>query len=143
MSVRVDFYVLAQANESLGWQFACKLAEKAYQHKQRLFVYCQDQAAAHRFDELLWTFHDISFIPHLLQDEKTAYPPPIHIGYRAPTQKYPLLLNLTDHRPDFYTQSKRILEIVYGEAAQRDLARERFKTYRLDHCELMTHQIDA
>jgi DNA polymerase-3 subunit chi len=142
MSVRVDFYVLAQANETAGLQFACKLAEKAYRHKQRMYVYCADQATAHRFDELLWTFDDISFVPHLLQGETAKYPPAINIGYSEPQASYPLILNLSHEIPAFYSNSKRVMEIVFGDETQRAATRERFKQYRADSCDMHTHQMD-
>lgn len=142
MSVRVDFYVLAQADEHAGWQFACKLAEKAYRNKQKMFIYCDDKLAAHRFDELLWTFHDISFVPHLLQSETAKYPPPIHIGYQDPQKSYPILLNLSQTIPVFYKQHLRIMEIVFGNEATRQQTRERFKHYRAEQCDLHTHQMD-
>lgn len=142
MSVRVDFYILAQANETAGLQFACKLAEKAYRHKQRMYIYCNDQTAAHHLDELLWTFDDISFVPHLLQGETAKYPPLINIGYSEPTQAYPIILNLSNDVPAFYSRCKRVMEIVFGDETMRTKTRERFKHYRADSCDMHTHQMD-
>lgn len=143
MSVRVDFYILAEADTQAGWRFACRLVEKAYRHKQRLYVHCADQAAAHQFDELLWTFDDISFVPHQLAGETSKYPAPIVIGYGS---KEPpasaILLNLTDEIPAFYSNHKRIMEIVYGNEATRTTSRERFKQYRAQSCDMHSHQMD-
>lgn len=142
MSVRVDFYILAQADEQSGWQFACKLAEKAYNQKQRMFIFCENQTAAHRFDELLWTFNDISFVPHLLQGETAKYTPPIYIGYQESPTPYPILLNLAPQIPHFYQQYNRVIEIVCGDEPMRQQTRERYKHYRAELCEMYTHQMD-
>lgn len=142
MSVRVDFYILAQADATAGWQFACRLVEKAYRHNQRLYVHCANQADAHRFDELLWTFDDISFVPHLLQGETAKYVPPILIGYEEPSNAYPILLNLSSELPVFYSRSQRVMEIVFGDETTRNITRDRFRTYRAESCDMHTHQMD-
>ncbi|NNM58327.1 MAG: DNA polymerase III subunit chi [Legionellales bacterium] len=143
MSVRVDFYVLAQANAQAGWIFACRLAEKAHKQKQKLYVYCTNHADTERFDDLLWTFDDAAFVPHLLESNtSTDSFAPIRIGENAPENPYPIILNLSNTVPSFYTQSERVIEIVFGDEAQRAATRERFRTYRNAGCDLHTHQMD-
>lgn len=139
---RVDFYILKTEVVEKAWHFACRLTEKAYRQKQRLFIYCQDQHEAHRFDQTLWTFEDISFVPHVLQGEVYSGQPPIHIGYEAPDRAFPCILNLSTLALSFNPSPRRVLELVYGNERDREQAREKFKAYRALACEIFTHQID-
>ena len=61
---RVDFYVTADAGEQARLRLACRIAEKAYFAKQKVVVLCDDAEGLRRFDELLWTFGEGTFVPH-------------------------------------------------------------------------------
>ena len=61
---RVDFYVSEDAGADARLRLACRVAEKAYLAKQKVVVLSDDAEALRRFDELLWTFGDGSFVPH-------------------------------------------------------------------------------
>ena len=63
MPPRVDFYVVEEAGDAARLRLACRVAEKAYLAKQKVVCYA-DAALLSRFDELLWTFGDGSFVPH-------------------------------------------------------------------------------
>lgn len=104
--VTVDFYHLhTSANRNL---FLCRLIEKIFSRQHQLYVRCQDLAEAHRLDDQLWTFNDISFIPHGLDDGHS----PIEIGCgNIPSHHHDVLLNLSDTIPENYQQVKRILEL--------------------------------
>ena len=64
MPPRVDFYVSGDAGEGTRLRLACRVTEKAYLAKQNVVCYSDDPALLPRFDELLWTFGDGSFVPH-------------------------------------------------------------------------------
>jgi len=97
MNTRVDFYIIDANNDAGKLQFVCKLLEKAYKQKHRVFVHCADQTNTHQLDELLWTFHDISFIPHNIIGEGPEPAPPIQLGHGTiPSQHKDMLVNLTD-----------------------------------------------
>src|SRR5436305_14577861 len=73
---RVDFYILDDASSSARLKLACKLAEKAYVAAQTVLVWHTDPAELKVFDEMLWTFHDGSFVPHeILADGAVAAAP--------------------------------------------------------------------
>jgi len=111
--LRSDFYFIPQAGPQARLYFACRLLEKAYQQTQQVYVHLENAEKARFFDQLLWTFRENSFIPHHLLEEQSAANSPIQIGYSPqPQTQAEILLNLQDEIPDFYTQFKRILEIV-------------------------------
>ncbi|MDH5455573.1 MAG: DNA polymerase III subunit chi, partial [Gammaproteobacteria bacterium] len=79
---RVDFYVLAAADERARHMLACKLAEKAWRLENTVYIHAKDRADAERLDELLWTFRDGSFVPHGLAGRNDGTEvSPIMIGY--------------------------------------------------------------
>lgn len=142
MNTRVDFYII-NANNDLGkLQFVCKLLEKAYKQKHRVFVNCLDQSNTHQLDELLWTFNDISFIPHNIIGEGPEPAPPIQLGHGViPNQHKDMLVNLTDKLIEKPIQFRRVAEIVLNDEQAKENARERYKQYRELGCILHSHDL--
>jgi len=138
---KVDFYLL----ESLGfdgvYNTVCKLSEKAYEQQKTVLIYVRSKSEAEHLDKLLWTYSETSFLPHALIPQKT----PISIGFldgELPfPQKYDILLNLTLKTPEFFNQFDRVIEVVSGEPTERQAARERYRFYRDNQCELNSHQL--
>jgi DNA polymerase-3 subunit chi len=138
---RVDFYLLT-TNTSLP--FACRLIDKAYQQSESAYVYTSSIQESQQLDELLWTFSDISFIPHSMITTENSSVIPFLIGNTTPPAICQnLLINLTNELPDFFKQFKRVIEIVPATEEKKSLARKRFAEYRQQNCELNTHQINA
>lgn len=146
--MRVDFYVLgdsAQPDNPHGnehYHFACRLIEKAYLRKHRVYVHCHNEQQAHTVDELLWCFKEDSFIPHNLCGEGPQPPPPVQLGFGdKPAQFNDLLINLSDGVPEFFAQFKRVIEIVSANDTSRNLSREHFKFYRQQGLIPHTHKL--
>jgi DNA polymerase-3 subunit chi len=141
---RVDFYVLDRVDERSRQLLACKLAEKAYRLKNTVYIHAKSAADASHLDELLWTFRDGSFLPHLPVDDAAAADPegetPVLVGHGGePGPQHELLINLADDVPLFFSRFDRVAEIVTGDAA--DAARDRFRFYRDRGYELNTHKL--
>ncbi|MCA0404238.1 MAG: DNA polymerase III subunit chi [Proteobacteria bacterium] len=139
---KVNFYLLEEQGEEAFYLFACRLLEKAYIRKHRVYVHCADKNAALRLDELLWTFKDNSFIPHNLEGETLTPPPAIQIGYATEPKFYnDILLNLSNEIPSFYSRFKRVFEIVKNDEEAKNSSRNRYRQYRQANCELTMHQL--
>ena len=146
--MKVDFYVLENSNQQQALRFACGLLEKAYANQQQAYVHMNSETEADRMDALLWTYRDDSFIPHTVLDKRNQNIdlPPIQIGYNETlSQSIPtvLFINLSNSLPAFYTQFPQLIEIVFADPAVQQFARERFRQYREDGCELTTHKINV
>ncbi|MBA2648393.1 MAG: DNA polymerase III subunit chi [Legionella sp.] len=142
MPIRVDFYLLESSAIDARWLVACRLLEKAYKLGHRVYVHCDHQQDAELLDELLWTFKDDSFIPHNLLGEGPYSPPPIQLGHsQAPKGFNDILLNLAHDIPVFYTQFKRIMELVSNVESEKEQSRVRFKAYRAKGCQIHTHPL--
>ena len=140
---RIDFYILAQADERARHLLACKLAEKAWRLDNSVWIHTRDQRDAERLDELLWTFRDGSFVPHGLAGRSDGTEDsPIIIGngdHAAQTRD--LLINLTDDVPPIDQGFPRVAELVTSDENCRQLSRKRYATYRDQGHELNTHKL--
>lgn len=141
MAMIIDFYILNAATYQQSLFFACQLLEKIYHEQQSAYVYLNSHEEAERFDNLLWTYRDNSFLPHYIHQTNDPSPPPIQIGYAGISVLLQgILINLAENIPPFYPQFDRIIEIVFSEPQMQQLARERYKQYRDQGYEINVHQ---
>ncbi len=142
MPPRVDFYVSEQAGESARLRLACRVAEKAYLSRQRVVVWSDDAALLPRFDELLWTFGDGSFVPHdLLTSEGPCEAPVVLTTGPMPPTHTDVLMNLGASLPPAYTGFTRIAEFLDARPEVRASGRERFRAYKANAIEPTTHHV--
>ncbi len=140
---RVDFYILAQADERARHMLACKLAEKAWRLDHSVYIHAKNRAEAEHLDQLLWTFRDGSFVPHgLLGRNDGTETSPIMIGCDAEgVAGRDLLINLGDEIPPFIEGFPRVAELVTSDENCRSLSRRRYAAYRDQGHELNTHNL--
>jgi DNA polymerase-3 subunit chi len=143
---RVDFYVMQSGTEQQRSVFACRLAEKAFGLGLGIYIHTSSSSTTARLDDLMWTFRDGSFLPHLPVDQSDDVDPErrtqILLGHRdAPEQCDGLLINLAQDVPLFFSRFDRVAEIVGGPDASRGGARERFRFYRDRGYPLSTHKL--
>jgi DNA polymerase-3 subunit chi len=142
----VDFYVLPEHGHRE--HFACALIQKAWKQGNTIFINMRSETAMAAFDNLLWTFKDISFLPHCLVAEDNAETTPIIIGHeiqndsQIPEHTH-MILNLADQIPPELTRVERILEIVAGNEVERQQARKRYADYRNHGHVLNKHTIES
>jgi DNA polymerase III subunit chi len=142
---RVDFYVLAGEDARARLRFACRITEQAAWAGERVFVWLEDAAELERFDTLLWTFADRSFVPHeIFSDVQQWNDTPVLLGGGAlPPQPYDLLLNLGIAVPADAGHAARIVEIIDADEARRAAGRLRFRAYRAAGLNPETHNVSA
>ena len=139
---RADFYLLADGTSRA--RFACTLANKVWKQGHRLHILAPSREDASVLDDLLWTFQDISFLPHALVDDADAGAPPVTVGWPgAAGGDGDVLINLSEEIPDSAADFGRVAEIVGGEEDLRHRARTRYKHYRDRGFELHTHDMSA
>ena len=111
--------------------FACKLAKKAFEDGRKLVVYAPDAACASEFDRLLWTFSQLSFVPHVRAEHVLASATPIIIATNDQAlPHHDALLNLGNEPPPFFSRFEHLREIVSMNEEDRNCARERAKFYK-------------
>ena len=138
---KIDFYVI---NDKSHLDWICRLTEKAYKNKHRIYIHTNNQNDAHQLDELLWTYREDSFLPHNLVGEGPETAPPIQIGFKnKPENHRDILLNLNQIIPEFYTHFARVLEIVPCDAESQTISREHYRFYRAAGYDISTHKLQS
>jgi len=139
---RVDFYVSAEAGESARLRLACRVAEKAYLARQTVVAWFDDADALRRFDELLWTFGDGTFVPHDTVTAGAACAAPVALTTGPlPARDSEVLLNLGSVVPDCVDNFARVAEFLDARPEVRAAGRDRFKAYRARSIEPQTHNV--
>lgn len=139
---RVDFYVLARTQPAALLSTACRLADKAFRAKHRVFINAASREQAIELDRLLWTFRDDSFVPHARAGPDADPEDPVKIGSgEAPDAPFDVLINLDEVVPLWAGESARIAEIVGADAHSRAAGRARYRQYRDEGCELHSHSL--
>lgn len=142
---QVDFYVLTE-NSSRDY-FVCLLAQKIWKQGNHIWINTASEAIAETLNELLWTFNDISFIPHALISETSDaaigdVPVIIGCGEEHITEHTPVVINLADDILQLNAIA-RIVEIVAGDETQRQKYRRRYAAYRERGYQLNKHTIES
>ena len=138
---RVDFYLLS--NESGMYKFACIMASKAWSAGNHVYMYTETEDTAKKLDDLLWTFRDISFVPHEIYNETENNEVPITIGFgnHFPNHSQ-VMINLDYKIPEFAEKFSRIIEIVENNEKNKKVARQRYRQYKENDYEIHDHKID-
>ena len=146
---RIDFYILPDSQQQARLLFICRLVEKAYKQKHRVYIHCENETSSQAIDELLWSYRPESFIPHQRLDDNTA-PAPIAIGHGAssgdsaispPGDHHDVLINLSSDIPDFFSRFQRCVEVVVQLPTVLETTRRHFSFYRERGYPLHSHDL--
>ena len=127
---RVDFHT--GVNHRL--HYACRVIRKVRSAGKRAVVFAQAERLA-LFDQALWTFSALDFVPHVYAGSAFAETTPVILA--TDTNSAPasdVLLTLDDDVPpdfeNFFVRYERVIEVVSCDDDDRQRARTRFKSYR-------------
>ncbi len=145
MNNAISFYILKHGDETARFQFACRLAQTVFNKQQTLYIHLDTPGEAQYLDEKLWTFHDISFLPHAIVQTNVPTTTPIALGTTdgATPTDFNCLLNLSVNIPTFYSTFGRVLEIVPASGKLRDIMRSHYRDYQQQGCQLTTHEVSV
>lgn len=123
---RIDFHT----NVGNSLMYACRLVRKAYQAGEQAVVLAEP-ARLRAFDEMLWTFSPLDFVPHCMADNTLAGVTPIVLATdleRAPHHR--VLLNLGAAVPQQFARFERLLEVIGDTPDELAAGRDRYRFYR-------------
>jgi DNA polymerase-3 subunit chi len=131
----VRFYTLGDAGGNARLRQACLLTEQAFLADERVLVWLADPAEMARFDDLLWSFGERSFVPHEpLGADPVASEAPVqlHAGElpEGLGEAFGTLVMLRDAPAAAMLRFAKVIEIVDAEPACRNAGRARFRWYR-------------
>lgn len=123
----IDFYF----NAPDRLEVACRLAGKAFAQKKKLLIFAPEAGTAERIDRLLWTWRQLSFIPHCLAHDPVAARTPVLIATESSSPpECEVLLNLAADCPPFFERYARLLEVVGTHDEERNRGRSRYRFYK-------------
>ncbi len=143
-ATKVDFYTLGEPDRRARLVTACRLAEKAYDQGLRVAVRTASAAETAEFDELLWTFSDRSFVPHVVwptEPDVVAATPVVVGSTSLPASHRDVLINLAPDAPADFSAYARICEVVGGDEDAKKAGRRRWRTYRDAGCAPEAHPL--
>jgi len=130
-TTRIDFYT----GVSHRLHYACRVIRKARAAENRVVVYTRDAERLAQFDNVLWTFSALDFVPHVYVDSALASSTPVLLALDSSTAPdSDVLLTLDDNVPPefekLFARYQRVIEVVSRDELDRKSARVRFKAYR-------------
>ena len=100
---------------------------------RRVQTACEDDRQAIRLAEALWSRPPESFVPHNLAGEGPRGGAPVEIAWPQKRNSSPrdILISLRLNFADFATAFTEVIDFVPYEDNLKQLARERYKAYRM------------
>lgn len=128
---QVEFYSVESEQNKLPFAHITEVVKRGYRKGQKVFIHTDSKKLAEKIDEILWTHDAKSFLPHQLVGEDENTKPPIEIGFGQQPNIHPdILINLSSEVPLFFSHFNWVFEYAYGDDANKEKARTRFKFYR-------------
>lgn len=115
--------------------YACRLVRKAWRQGRQVVV-TGSAGQLQQLDQLLWTFEQAEFLPHVRLRRGESPPPalrrtPIWLAEAcADAPARDVLVNLGPEWPDAFGDFERVIEIVGDAAEDVSQGRERWRRYR-------------
>lgn len=125
-----DIHFYHNAEDKLAT--ACRLTAKAFGAGRKVALRVPDPSQARQLDRLLWTFEQISFLPHVQLDSPLAGETPVVIG-DPPAGQWPhqdVLINLGQDLPQGVADFQMVVEVVGQGEDDRQPARNRWRHYK-------------
>ncbi|KND59440.1 DNA polymerase III chi subunit [Candidatus Burkholderia verschuerenii] len=133
---RIDFHT----NVGDPLAYACRLARKAYASGKALVVLAESRRLA-AFDEQLWTFAPLEFVPHCMAKSPLAADTPVVLASSLDdAPHHQVLVNLGAPVPAQFARFERLIEIVGNDEEELSAGRERFRFYRDRGYAIETHK---
>ncbi|CAN5331689.1 hypothetical protein BH09PSE6_BH09PSE6_31760 [soil metagenome] len=115
---------------------ACGLVRQSVARGRKVVVHHADAATLARFDQALWCFDPVEFVPHVQAGSALAARTPVVLTHEGHAHDNPghvphhdVLLNLDPSPPLFFSRFDFLLEVIGRDDADREAGRSRWKFY--------------
>lgn len=137
----ISFYVGRSDTLRGRLLLACRLIEKARQHKMHVHVHTDNFASSKQLDELLWTWNETSFIPHTTDLGGDLVESVTIADDFEPVENCDYLINLSNERPSFFSRYQKMAEIIDQSDEVLTAGRERYSFYKKRGYNLSYHKL--
>ncbi|WP_165831941.1 MULTISPECIES: DNA polymerase III subunit chi [Gammaproteobacteria] len=136
---QATFYTLDTIGDEAKERFVAQLIHSKVSQRQRVLVLAESQEQAEQYDEILWQLPSDHFVPHNLIGEGPSQGTPAIIAWGEIPQNIShrhVVINLSGKplQPPFRIQ--QIIELVPVHKEQREKARDNYRHYRQQQCNL-------
>ena len=112
----------------------CQIANFYYKKKLKILIIGEDKLQIDILNDLLWTFEQISFIPHSFESEYESTPIVLCMidNLQSILDKYEfdVLFNLSRNKINLDTVARYFIEIVTSVEKQKSNARDKYTYYK-------------
>ncbi len=127
------FYIL-DSDDDINY-CTCKIIKKFYEEGKKILVSSKNSILIDDLNKLLWTFEQLSFIPHSTSKDYDSFTPVLltETGYKNDSiikKDYNIFINLDDEVKTDYYNYEVVIELVSGNEHQKNLAREKYLYYK-------------
>ena len=127
------FYIL-DSDDDINY-CTCKIIKKFYEEGKKILVSSKNSILIDDLNKLLWTFEQLSFIPHSTSKDYDSLTPVLltETGYKNDSiikKDYNIFINLDDEVKTDYHNYEIVIELVSGNEHQKNLAREKYLYYK-------------
>ncbi|MCK5812612.1 MAG: DNA polymerase III subunit chi [Cocleimonas sp.] len=131
---KINFYA-GKSNTLRGRiLLACRIVQKAREHKLQVHIHTDGYNTTKQMDEMLWIWNDTSFIPHISDittDLAGTFEEPVSIGSTYPPMThFDYLINLSNQTPGFFSRYQTVAEIIDQSETILTAGRERYSFYK-------------
>jgi DNA polymerase-3 subunit chi len=113
----------------------CKIIKKYYDLNNKILISSRDSIMIKNINKLLWTFEQLSFIPHSTNEEYDSLVSVLlfDTNYKNDSilkNDYNVFINLDDEVKTDYHDHEVIVELVSNNEEQKKVAREKYLYYK-------------
>ena len=112
----------------------CQIASFYYKKKLKILIIGEDKLQIDILNDLLWTFEQISFIPHSFESEYESTPIVLcmidNLQSILDKYKFDVLFNLSRNKINLDTVARYFIEIVTSVEKQKLNARDKYAYYK-------------
>ena len=140
MSPQLYFIVL---NSDIKKRIICDLTEKCYNESKKIVLYVQKPEEAEQLDNVLWTWKQSSFIPHVyVSCMDRTYPEPVVITNDiAENSDFQILLMVNPSPGDIIQKFRKVIDFAEKyDVRLLEASRERFRAYKAQNVNIHTLQ---
>jgi DNA polymerase-3 subunit chi len=125
---RIDFH----SNVPNKIAYACRLVRKARSADFKIVILAKDRQQMTELDELLWTFSEHDFLPHVALNDPLAAQTPILLTTEDEMESphHQILINLSDTPPGHFARFERMFEVISSDESDKLAGRERYRFYQ-------------
>ncbi len=125
---RIDFH----SNVPNKLAYACRLVRKARAAQCKIVLLGRDRGELTQLDQLLWSFSEQDFIPHVHAADPLAAQTPVILtdSEAVDLPHHHVLINLSGNTPEHFARFERMFEIISSDEADKAAGRDRYRFYK-------------